>query len=162
MPSLHGKFVWYELMTSEPEAAEAFYQRVVGWGAQRADMPGGAYTMLTAADVPVAGLMGLPEEAKAAGAGPAWIGYVAVDDVDSSAAKAAEAGGSVRRAPDDIPGVGRFAIIADPQGAMLALFQGAGSGGQPPAPGAPGTGGWHELLARDEATIFPFYAAVFG
>src|SRR3546814_16874562 len=75
----------------------------------------------------VAGLMALHEEVRNAGGRPGWIGYVAVDDVDSRSAEIGKKGGKVHRAPDDIPGVGRFAIVADPQGAVFALFKGSGS-----------------------------------
>jgi uncharacterized protein len=67
--------------------------------------------------------MALPQTACAEGARPGWIGYVTVDDVDASASQAKKDGGNIHRAPDDIPGVGRFAIISDPQGATLALFK---------------------------------------
>ena len=67
MPESRGKFCWYELMTSDPDAAERFYRDVVGWGARDAGHPEMRYTLLTAGEVPVAGLMALPEEARAAG-----------------------------------------------------------------------------------------------
>jgi uncharacterized protein len=163
MSSTHGKFVWYELMTTDAKAAETFYRGVVGWGAQDSGMPDMSYTLLTLGAVPVAGLMAAPKEACDAGAGPAWIGYVAVDDVDASAAQAKQEGGAIHRAPDDIPGVGRFAIIADPHGATLCLFKpDGGPQGQPPAPGTPGTAGWRELYAGDREAAFAFYAKLFG
>ena len=123
MPASPNAFVWYELMTTDPDAAEAFYRAVVGWGAQDAGQGGVRYTLLTADDRPVAGLMGLPQEACAAGARPGWIGYIGVDDVDAAADGIRQADSAVRREPDDIPGVGRFAVVADPQGATFNLFQ---------------------------------------
>jgi uncharacterized protein len=163
MSSTHGKFVWYELMTTDTKAAETFYRGVVGWGAQDSGMPDMSYTLLTLGAVPVAGLMAVPKEACDAGAGPAWIGYVAVDDVDASAAQAKQEGGAIHRAPDDIPGVGRFAVIADPHGASLCLFKpAAGPQAPPPAPGTPGTAGWRELYAGDREAAFAFYAKLFG
>jgi len=159
-----GKFVWYELMPTDVKAAEAFYGHVVGWGARDAGMPE-PYTLLlvgkgdTASQV--AGVMKLPAEA--AGAPPHWTGYVAVNDVDTTARHFSEAGGKTYVPPSDIPGIGRFAIVTDPQGAAIALFKGAG---EPPpnvpAPGTPGTVGWHELHAVDGKTAFDFYAAQFG
>jgi predicted enzyme related to lactoylglutathione lyase len=97
------------------------------------------------------------------GAPPSWIGYVAVDDVDASTDKAKALGGAVHVPPTDIPEVGRFAVIADPQGAALAMIRLQGSDpDQPPAPGTPGRVGWHELMASDREKAFIFYAALFG
>lgn len=162
MPTPEGKFVWYELMTTEPQAAEVFYRNVIGWQAQDAGMPGGAYTILSAGPTPVGGLMALLPEACAAGARPGWIGYVGVSDVDEFASRVVQRGGKLHRAAEDIPGVGRFAVVADPQGAAFVLFKGNST--QPPsaAPGTPGHVGWHELHAIDGAGAFAFYADMFG
>jgi predicted enzyme related to lactoylglutathione lyase len=163
MSMWQGKFVWYELMTTDTAAAEAFYRNVVGWTARDAGMPDKAYTILNAGEVPVGGVMAVPEAAVQMGLQPNWIGYIAVDDVDAYAADVTKAGGAVHRAPDDIPGVGRFAVVADPQGASFALFKGAST--PPPAaaaPGAPGHGGWHELHAKELQAAFNFYATLFG
>lgn len=158
-----GGFVWYELMTTDARAAEAFYRHVLGWGARDAGMVGMSYTLFSADGADVAGSMALPQEACDAGAGPGWMGYVGVEDVDATAAQAAKAGGTVHRPPMDIPGVGRFAIVADPQGATFALFKAAsGSEAQPAAPGTPGHGGWHELHAGEGQSAFGFYADLFG
>lgn len=156
-------FVWYELITSDAAAAESFYRDVVGWGAQQVGGPGMAYTMLTVGDVPTAGLMAIPESC-AGQLKPGWTGYIAVEDVDAAAAAVRTAGGQVSRGPDDIPGVGRFASVADPQGATFNLFRPLGNMAPPPspAPGTPGTPGWHELYAADWQAVFPFYAELFG
>lgn len=163
MPVSHGRFVWFELMTTDQTAAKAFYGAVTGWGSIDAPMPGMTYTMFTAGGTPIGGLMDLPQDARKAGAPPSWIGYVAVDDVDASAAKAKSLGGSVLVPPTDIPEVGRFAVIADPQGAALAMIR-LSNPDQEPAPprGTAGRVGWHELLAADHGEVFGFYAAVFG
>jgi hypothetical protein len=160
---LHGKFVWYEVLTSDLPAVEAFYRAVLGWGAKNSGNPDMRYTMFTMAETPVAGLMALPEEARKMGAQPGWIGYVTVDDVDAVAAQIKQAGGAVHRAPSDIPKIGRFAIVADPQGAVFALFKGL-PGDAPAAakPGTPGHAGWRELLATNNETIFDFYSGLFG
>jgi len=164
MSSPNGKFVWYELMTTDTAAAEAYYRKVVGWGARDAGVPGVSYTLFTVDDSPVGGLMALPEEACEGGARPGWIGYVGVDDVDAYAARFTERGGAVHRAPDDIPGIGRFAMVADPQGAALALFQPSGEppAEQPGGPCRPGHAGWHELMAADGEAAFAFYSGLFG
>jgi uncharacterized protein len=161
MASPPGTFVWYELMTTEAAAATAFYKSVIGWNAQDAGYPDFRYTLLSAGDMQVAGLMTLPQDALDAGARPGWVGYVAVDDVDEDTARCMKAGGMVHRAPADIPGVGRFAIVADPQGAVIVLFKGTGT--SPPAPvNTPGFAGWRELLAADGTAAFAFYSELFG
>jgi hypothetical protein len=118
----HGAFSWSELMTSDPEAALAFYTALFGWTTQTMDMPGGAYHVVKAGDTSVGGVMAIPAEAKAAGMRPNWGCYVTVSDVDACAGRAAELGGKVVHGPQDIPGVGRMAMIVDPQGAMLSLI----------------------------------------
>jgi uncharacterized protein len=164
MPGQHGKFCWYELLTSDPAGAEKFYSAVVGWTFEPMGVAGPEpYTILKTGEHGVAGMMKLPEEAKAQGARPSWMGYIWVDDVDATAAKIAEKGGQVWRQPDDIPNIGRFAIVGDPQGAAFALFKDAGmQEPTPPAPGTPGTIGWRELLAQNWETAFAFYSELFG
>ena len=163
MSDFHGHFVWYELMTTDTGGAKTFYGDVVGWGAQDVPMPGMTYTLFTLNKTHVAGLMNLPEDARKMGAPPSWIGYVAVHDVDASAEEAKRLGGAVRVPPCDIPNVGRFSIIADPQGATLALFKSSRpEQDQPPEPMAPGRTGWHELLATDWMKAFAFYSDLFG
>jgi len=163
MPETHGNFVWYELMTTDAKAGEAFYRDVVGWGAQKAGVPGVDYTLLTAGSTPTAGMMTMPAEVCAAGWRPGWMGYVAVDNVDATARRVIELGGRVYKEPQDIPGVGRFAVVADPQGAAFALIK-----WETPhedvaaAPGTPGHAGWRELYAGDLTTAFEFYSRLFG
>jgi uncharacterized protein len=157
-----SKFVWYELMTTDTAAASAFYSKVIGWSAKDAGMPGMTYTIFSAGDASVGGMMDLPDMVRQSGGGPSWIGYVGVDDVDASAAAVTKTGGAVYRQPDDIPGVGRFAIIADPQGAVLALFKAAGGMSRPDAADGPGHGRWHELHTQDNTAAFAFYSKLFG
>ena len=156
-------FVWYELMTTDAAAASAFYAGVVGWTVQDSGMPGVAYTLLKVGDGQVAGLMRLPPELAAIGTLPSWRGYVAVDDVDATEARLLKAGGKVVRPADDIPGVGRFASVADPQGAPFLLFKPLRADPPPrPDADAPGTVGWLELRAVDGSAAFDFYSTLFG
>jgi len=164
MSDFHGRFIWYELMTSDPEAAKAFYGKVVGWTPQ--DMNNGmmSYTVLEASGQGVGGLMEIPPDAKARGAPPCWTGYIAVDDADAMAAKITAAGGSIIHPPQDIPGIGRFAVVADPHGAVFEIMTPMPMD-PPRAPLPPeteGTAGWRELYAGDLEADFAFYAAMFG
>lgn len=156
-------FVWYELMTTDAEAAAAFYAKVVGWTPADSGMPGMSYTLLKLGETSIGGVMALDPAACSAGARAAWGGYVGVADVDAAAEKLKAAGGRVNFGPEDIPGVGRFAAVTDPHGAAFYLFKG-NDGEMPPSPpvGTPGTVGWHELHAGDGAAAFAFYSAQFG
>lgn len=163
MSGSHGSFVWYELLTTDPMAAEAFYCSVIGWNAREGGVSDRSYTVLSVNGTPAAGLMAIPAEARATGARPGWIGYVAVDDVDAYASRVAGAGGAVHRQAEDVPGVGRFAVVADPQRVPFVLFRGTDQDrGPQPAPGTPGHTGWHELHADDQEAAFAFYSGLFG
>lgn len=158
----HGRFIWYELTVPDVARAKAFYGEVVGWAAE--DMADYGYSVWKTEGVGVAGLMAPTEEMKAAGVPPNWFGYVHAGDVDATAAKAVALGGKVERAPQDVPGVGRFAIISDPHGAVVAVMTPAPMDAPPPElpPDAQGQVGWRELYAGDLETDFAFYAALFG
>ena len=163
MSPMHGKFVWYKLMTSDTKAAETFYRNVMDWGSEDSGMKTMSYTLFQNKGERVGGLMPVPDEAKKMGAKPCWIGYIAVDDCDDYAAKIKAEGGKVHRAPADIPGVGRFAMVADPGGAMFAIIKGIGEPpAQMPAQDIPGRVGWHELYANDWQKCFAFYSKLFG
>jgi len=153
-------FRWYDLRTTDPKAAAAFYGKVVGWGTQDAGSAESPYTVLTTDKGGVAGIGHLsrtPDEA------PSWVGYVGVEDVDACAERLAEAGGAVRTPPEDIPGVLRFANVADSQGTPFVIFRGFPEGGPPTgASGEPGFVGWHELVATDSTSVFDFYSGLFG
>ena len=162
MSAHQAKFVWYELLTSDPQAAESFYHQVIGWEGKDSGSPVHAYTLLSMGDAMVAGLMALPEEAKAMGARPGWMAYIAVDDVDAYVTRVTATGGKVYKAAEDIANVGRFAVVGDVHGAGFVLFKGMGE--EPPAvpPGTPGHIGWHELFAGDLDSAFAFYSELFG
>lgn len=156
-----SKFVWYELMTSDLDAAEAFYKAVVGWNSESWDGDF-RYTIVKAGDRGVAGMMTLPAEAAAMGTPPCWLGYIHAEDVDAATARLGDAGGRIHRQPSDIPNVGRFSVVADPQGATFILFKPTGEAEPEPAPMTPGHIGWHELYATDWRAAFDFYSAQFG
>jgi predicted enzyme related to lactoylglutathione lyase len=117
MPAPRGKFIWYDVMTSDTKAATAFYSDVIGWDAHEHAMPDNrTYTVFSKGPAMIAGLMAISGASCVEGVKPCWSGYVATDDVDADAARVAAAGGSIRRLPEDIPNVGRFAVVADPGG----------------------------------------------
>jgi uncharacterized protein len=156
-------FVWYDVMTNDTGAAQKFYSSVVGWSIKDSGMPDRKYLLLSVGATMVGELMPIPETARNAGARPGWMGYIGVDDVDAYAARVTQAGGAIHRGPEDIPGVGRFAVASDPQGAGFILFR--GSSDQVPAPAppdAPGYIGWRELHAGDGPSAFTFYSGLFG
>jgi predicted enzyme related to lactoylglutathione lyase len=165
MTDTRPRFVWYELMTSDPAAAETFYRSVVGWKTADAGQPGMRYTILSAGDRGIGGLTALPAEACAAGARPGWLGYIGVPDTDAAAKRIVEAGGSLERGPENIPNVGRFAGVADPGGAAFLLLTPLPRAEAPPAPepSTPGLVGWHELSSSiGQEAAFAFYASQFG
>jgi predicted enzyme related to lactoylglutathione lyase len=157
-----GRFVWYDLMTTDPKSATSFYTQLIGWGT--APWEGGPepYTMWTNRENPIGGVMDLPEDAKAAGAPPHWIAYVGVADTEATAAQAKELGGQVLHGPQKIPTVGSFAILADPQGAVFAVFTPEGESPAPEGPPQPGEFSWHELATTNHEAAFDFYAKLFG
>jgi predicted enzyme related to lactoylglutathione lyase len=158
----HGRFVWYELMTTDMAAAKAFYASVVGWDAQDAALPDYSYALFTAASAPLGGLMELPQEARKMGATPRWMGYVGVDDVDAATGRIGRLGGTVYVPPTN-SNVGRIAVVADPQMATLALVKGLKHGDRQPADlSRLGRVGWHELFATDWQKVFAFYGEIFG
>lgn len=156
-PTARSPFVWHELMTSNPDAAAAFYSKVIGWKVRGSPQDPSYRTWMTG-DAPVGGLMALPDQAKLAGAPPHWMTYIGVPDVDAAVRKATGLGAQTYVPPRDIPGAGRFAVLADPQGAAFAVYT--------PAPGerAPGPDAfsWHELATTDYQAAWKFYQAVFG
>ena len=157
-------FVWYDLMTTDLKAAVAFYEGVVGWKSADAGMPN-PYVLLKVGDRPVAGAMGLTQQMLDNGARPSWLGHIGVAAADAAAQKAASLGGKIYNPGQDIPGVGRFAIVADPQGAVVSLFAPRADYQTPPAPlpmNTPGDIGWRELLTTDWEDAWDFYAANFG
>ena len=163
MPTNPGRFIWYELMTMDVEAAARFYGSVVGWSVQDSGQAGMDYRLWSIGGESVGGLMAIPADAAAHGMRPAWLGYVTVADVDASVAEIAAAGGAVHTETMDVPGVGRFATVSDPQGASFYVMTPTGDGASPAyAPGKIGHGGWHELHTTDWRAALDFYGARLG
>ena len=170
MANKHGDFIWYELMTTDADAARQFYQTVVGWTIEARASGPIDYRMVTASEGNVAGILPLTPDMTAAGARPAWLGYVAVDDVDAMVGSIKDGGGTVHMGPHEIPGVGRFALISDPQGATTYVMKPT-----PPADNADATStafsydrprdghcAWNELYTTDPEAALHFYGQRFG
>lgn len=157
-----GKFLWYELMTVDPSAAVDFYRQVVGWDTTEWEGGEQPYTMWTVGEIPVGGLMELPEDARAAGAPPHWLAYIGVPDVGRAVEKAGALGANVLVEPMEVPDVGRIAVLQDPQGAVFAVF--TPEQAPPEMEGPPGVGcfSWHELATTDLDAAFDFYRELFG
>ena len=167
MPNLHGDFIWYELMTPDPASARAFYGAVLGWtiAAEGNAMPGGSeYREIMAQDGNHAGgVLTLTPQMADSGVRPAWFGYVGVDDVDAAVAKAQEKGATLFMGPMDMDGVGRMAMLADPQGAPFYVMRGF-PGGESKAYQmmSPGHVAWNELNTNDFDAGRSFYYDLFG
>lgn len=117
----HGAISWFELMTSDLDAAVAFYTELFGWTTDTMIMENGdPYITIKVADIPVGGMSKLPSQPE--NIPPNWGFYVTVDDVDASAQQAQELGGKLVLPPMDVPEVGRFCVIQDPQGAYISLM----------------------------------------
>jgi predicted enzyme related to lactoylglutathione lyase len=117
----HGAFSWCELMTPDTKAAAHFYHQLFGWNLQTLDMPGGPYHVVKLGDTAIAGIMSMPADGSPK-MPPHWGCYITVDNADESAAEAQALGAKVIVAPTDVPGVGRFAVLQDPQGAVFSII----------------------------------------
>lgn len=156
-----GKMVWFDLMTTDTKAAKRFYGELIGWKTQvwKAD----EYEIWDAGDGQIGGLMPLDEQARKAGAPPNWMAYVAVDDVDASMKQATSLGAKSIVTPQDIPDVGRFAVILDPLGATVALFKSqSGASGKPAMSNDLRHISWAELNTTDWKKAWSFYETMFG
>ena len=159
-----GTPIWYELMTADPDASKAFYDTVIGWTIEARPSGPMDYRMIDSGNGgQVGGVMRLTEEMIAGGAKPTWLFYIGVDDVDASIAKIEAAGGSVLMPAWDIPGIGRLAMVADPQGIPFYIMRGA-SDASSTAFERTGMGkcNWNELSTPDQPGANAFYASVFG
>jgi len=165
-----GGFIWYELLTSDAAAAKLFYDSVVGWDVEaQSAMPGMDYRMIRRSDGGDAGgLMAIDEGMRSNGARPAWLGYIAVEDVDRTVATVQADGGTVTMPPIDLPGVGRMAMVSDPQGASFYVMRPTPPADRPDAVSdvfsvdRPQHVRWNELSTSDPAAAVTFYARHFG
>ncbi|MGC8519485.1 MAG: VOC family protein [Steroidobacteraceae bacterium] len=157
---LRGKFVWHELMTPNAQAAAAFYSNVLPWTIESSTVPG--YILWMNGPARLAGLMPQPSAVRDNGTPPNWLVYIGTPEVDATVETAQQLGGKLLKVPTDIPGIGRFAVLSDPQGAAFALFTPAMSGPLDAAALSAGRFSWHELATTDPGRALAFYAPLFG
>lgn len=159
-----SRFVWYELHTPNAAAAAAFYEPVLEWNTRDAGLPDRKYTLVCVGETAIGGLLEKPASAFASGEKARWLAYIGVPDVQQFSKRVQEKGGMVHRPAEEIPGVGTFAVVADPQGAIFVLFQPLPGMTRPEqaAGSTPGMPAWHDLGALDWEPEFEFYAALFG
>lgn len=156
---VRGRFVWHQLMTRDVPGAKKFYSGLVGWKALPWPLDP-AFTVCHADAGPVAGIMEIPADLP--GEVPShWLQYIGTRDVDGTADAAVRAGASVVKAPSDMQGAGRYAVLKDPQGALFAIIDPENA--KPEDAGASlGDFGWHELATSDHEAAFAFYSGLFG
>ena len=159
-PQLPGKFVWFDLLTNDAKAAEAYYAGLFGWTFEVLKDHQPPYKVIRESGAPIGGVVDmtlrkndLPEST--------WLGYVSVPDVDAAAAAFKEKGGKVLKEPFDVAKLARAAVVTDPQKALLGLIR-ITRGDPPDAPPAAGRFFWIEHMAKDAPSAMGFYRAVLG
>jgi|SRR5689334_5889783 predicted enzyme related to lactoylglutathione lyase len=167
-PNPQGDYIWYELMTPDPEGSKAFYDAVVGWNIGKAEEAYNGYRMIGTDGGFAGGVLPLNAEMQQHGARPTWLGYIHVTDVDQSIKSIEQAGGKALMPATDIPNVGRIAMVADPQGAPFYVMKPIppeGRENEPStvfSPGKDGRCSWNELSTSDPVAARRFYGEQFG
>jgi predicted enzyme related to lactoylglutathione lyase len=164
-----GNFIWYELMTPDPDASKTFYDAVVGWDIEQAPAGPMDYRMIRRSDGGNAGgVLRLTHEMTGHGARPTWLGYIDVDDVNAKADAIAGAGGTIMMPPFDIPDIGRIAMVTDPAGAPFYIIKPTPPDGQPDGQSdvfsvdQPQHIRWNELASADQDGTIEFFKSQFG
>jgi uncharacterized protein len=147
-----GTFVWHENVSTDPKRAQEFYTQLFGWGIEVFKSGDLEYPMISVDGQSHGGFPSVQP-----GTPSHWVGNVAVESVDEAVEKVKSAGGNLIHGPEDIPDVGRFAVLADPQGAVFVTFQASGD-----VPQSAGVFVWDELGTQDVEGAERFYNAVFG
>ena len=166
MPSIDkhtpGSFCWFELATTDQNAAKQFYGSLFGWDVSEFPMgPDEIYTTFRLGGRDVGAVYTMRPEQRQQGVPPNWMVYVATDSADDTAAKAAALGGTIIAPPFDVMDLGRMAVVADPAGAVFSLWQAKTSIGAQ-VTGEPGTVNWVEISVPDRARVMKFYEDLFG
>lgn len=159
----HGRFTWYDNVTTDPDKAIDFYVAVAGWSTEVWNGGGSAsspYTMFTNQDASLGGVVALPEDAS--GTPPHWLAYIGTRDVKETFEQALTLGAQVLKEPFEVQGVGQISILQDPQGAVFGLYQPERAGGGHSANPIAGEISWHELMAPSADEALRFYQDLFG
>jgi len=170
MSNKHGDFIWYELLTSDADASQNFYGQLLGWDFVDSGQDGKDYREISMNGNGIGGMLPLTPEMIKNGARPAWLGYVNVEDVDPMTEAIVSAGGQVHMEPQDIEGVGRFALVTDQQGAMFYVMKPTPPVDSPDASSMAfaatepmvGHCAWNELATSDPDAALNFYHDLFG
>ena len=153
-----GRFAWHDLMTTDLERSRSYYADLLGWTYEDSEIPGvGAYPMIWAAGRSWGGMVQPKREAP-----PHWLSHVIVEDADAASVRAEALGGRTLFPPSDIPGAGRFAVIASPGGAPVSAWRPSNPEDDGDVPMVPGVFCWHQLLASQPEVEAPFFAELFG
>lgn len=167
-PQDRGDFIWYELMSADPEAAKTFYDEVVGWNIGPAVADYNGYRMIERSDgKPAGGILPLTAEMQQHGARPTWLGYIHVADVDQAAREIEQDGGKLLMS-HDIPNVGRIALVTDPSGAHFYIMKPTPPANDPDAKSDVFSTNqaqhvrWNELSTTDQDRAVQFYTRHFG
>lgn len=161
MPHSQGWFVWHELATTDPAAAEKFYTQVAPWTVRSSEVSG-SYRMIEAGGAPIGGIVAIDPSIVDRRGTPHWTPYVCVYDVDASTRQAADLGGAVVAGPAEVPNVGCWALLADPHGTTFGIYEPDHPSPAPAGAGPRGEFSWHELATSDYKSAFAFYQALFG
>lgn len=163
-PDLPGSLIWYELLSPDPDASKSFYDSIVGWNIEATSGFPNGYRMIGRGDGKFAGgVLPLTAEMRGHGARPCWLGYIAVDDVDATAAAVKADGGAVLFPAIDIPNVGRIAMLADPQGAPFYIMRPTGNEASDAfSVDQSQHVRWNELSTTDPDAAIAFYTRHFG
>jgi hypothetical protein len=156
--ALPGRFVWHDLTTGDTKRGIEFYKGLFGWTVEEWKTDKGTYPMFKSGELAWGGAM----DPQMPGVPPHWLCYVSVADVDRACQAASRMGGKVVLPAMDIPEVGRFAVVTDPQGAVFAPFTGVQEMPEPPPERKPGEFCWYQLRAGDPKALVGFYAELFG
>lgn len=160
MPNTQGRFAWHDLATTDPNAAASFYSRIAAWTTQPSEYSD-HYTLLLAGNEAHAGVEALDRHPIAGDGRPQWMPYVCVYDVDASSRQATSLGGKVRMGPREVPNVGCWAVISDPQGALIGMYEPELAPRPSGGPPSRGDFSWHELMTTDYKAAFEFYRPLF-
>ena len=160
-----GRIIWYENFTHNGKKSKDFYTKLFGWTLQPMAAPPGAppYTVLQQKGTGLGGIFEAPREMQ--GIPSHWVMYVGVPDVDAATKQAKGLGATILVEPTDVPGMGRFSQLKDPQGAVLALWMvdpKMPAGDDKPVRPEVGQFSWHELGTDNIDKVWPFYQKMFG